>query len=295
MTSPSLLVRAKNVYKGAALARAERSLTRRVSRDPNSPLIGDAPVIVSLTTYGSRLLTVDQTIESIGRGSIRPTRLILWLDEASTFDEARARLSKLIARGLEVRLTENLGPHKKYFPALAELRSRSDLTLVTADDDVLYPHTWLQVLVKASQKDPAAVHCYRARQISVRDGSIAPYVGWKRRLALPTVRATPRTFATGVSGVLYPQRMIDALSEKGLAFVDVAPRADDVWLHAVAVENEVRVRQVGTLPRQFPLVKGSQQSSLTDENVGDGGNDRQIAATYSPLVLRRLIANSYSA
>ena len=47
-------------------------------------------------------------------------------------------LRRLERRGLEVRLTQNYGPHTKYYPSLADAIA-DGLPLVTADDDILYP------------------------------------------------------------------------------------------------------------------------------------------------------------
>ena len=81
-------------------------------------------------------------IESIAAGRTRPQRLILWLDDPLQYDHRPAALRRLEARGLEIRLTENWGSHKKYFPALS-IALGDDLAIATADDDTLYPRSWL--------------------------------------------------------------------------------------------------------------------------------------------------------
>ncbi len=75
--------------------------------------------MVSLTSYGTRIGRVAYAIESIAAGTARPRRLVLWLDDPTRFAARPAALRRLERRGLEVRLTENLGPHTKYFPSLA--------------------------------------------------------------------------------------------------------------------------------------------------------------------------------
>src|SRR5579859_5883370 len=80
--------------------------------DPNGP-------VVSLTTYGKRTSRVYLAIESIGRGRILPSRIILWLDEKPVFDDLPDSIKRLTKRGLEVRFCENFGPHKKYFPFIS--------------------------------------------------------------------------------------------------------------------------------------------------------------------------------
>ncbi|MEX5298612.1 hypothetical protein RCG67_07505 [Kocuria sp. CPCC 205292] len=47
------------------------------NRFATGPVTDDAPVVVSLTSYGDRIRTVHWVVEAIGRGSVRPQRLIL--------------------------------------------------------------------------------------------------------------------------------------------------------------------------------------------------------------------------
>jgi hypothetical protein len=281
---------ARTLGSKAALVR----LRRAGKSGAYDSLLGQCPVVVSLTTYGARVHDVHLAIESIGRGVVRPQRLVLWLDDASSFEDVKASLAPLVARGLEVRLTDNYGPHTKYFPMISEMDD-SALALVTADDDILYPHSWLRGLIRAHTRDPETVHCYRSHRVGVRDQRLAPYASWARNLGRRALRPSPRTFATGVSGVIYPQEMVRALRSRGTEFMGVTPKADDVWLHYVAVEAGIRVRQIGVLPRHFPLVPGSQGERLMDENNVGEGNDRQIAATYSASAIMKIVRDDYGA
>lgn len=267
-----------------APARARR--LERLNETSDRPVTGDAPVVVSLTTYGARFSTVHLTIESIAQGRRRPRRLVLWLDDQRLLDAPTPGLQRLVARGLEIRMARNDGPHTKYVPLLSDADLGAQDVVVTADDDVLYPRGWLAALESAARRDPGSVHCYRAYRVRTRtDGTLAPYRTWR-----PCLSAEPRfdSFATGVSGVAYPPRMIEALRAAGTRFRECAPHADDVWLHAVAVETGVRVRQLARQPRHFPVLPGSQESGLRNANVTGDGNDPQIRATYSADALRRL-------
>lgn len=251
-------------------------LLRLRNRFSTAPVLGDAPAMVSLTSYGTRIDTVAFTIESIAAGSLRPRRLVLWLDDPQRFAALPAALRRLERRGLEVRLTENLGPHTKYFPSL-ELALGEDLPLVTADDDIMYPAGWLAGLVAAGRDHPEVVNCYRASVVALRDGAIAPYVAWPR---CKDVTTSPAHFATGVSGVRYPRSMLTALSGRGTGFVDVCAKADDIWLHWVALQEGIGVRQVSPRAVHFPYLPGTQEDTLVAANVGQGQNDRYVAGLY---------------
>lgn len=265
---------------------ASRQLRRRIYRSKTN-LIGDHPVVVSLTSYGARVMDVSIAIESIGRGQVRPCRLILWIDDPAVLADVPPDLRKQQERGLEILPTEDYGPHKKYLPYVASIANHR-LPLVTADDDVIYPRGWLRELMTAFEQTPDAVVCYRANVVQLENGRIGPYASWPRcRTTSPSVRH----FATGVSGVMYPPAMLDELARRGRAFERTAPRADDVWLHWVALQMRRPVRQLSSRPRHFPFIPGSQTAGgLVLENVRASGNDEQIAALYTDddiAVLRR--------
>ena len=107
-----------------------------------APVVAHGGPVVSITTYGTRLNTVYLVLESIASGSVLPSRLILWVNDLEVFSAPPPPLQRLVRRGLEIRLTEDYGPHKKYYPYLASAAS-FDRPLVTADDDVFYSRWWL--------------------------------------------------------------------------------------------------------------------------------------------------------
>lgn len=199
------------------------------------PIVGDGAANVSLTSYGKRISTVWQTIETIGAGTVKPHRLILWLDDDDAFANPPAPLKRLQARGLEIRHCHDYGPHKKYFPYVNEIwPDEPERTLVTADDDVYYPSTWLAELLDAHRPDE--VTAFRARIRS--DG---PYCSWPM---CSTTDADETILATGVSGVAYPPELLCTLRARGDEFTTVCPFADDYWLHYAAVATGTPIRQV---------------------------------------------------
>jgi hypothetical protein len=272
--------------------RAKRTLAvgwgqglRFANRWRRASVLGPAPVAVSLTSHGTRIDDVALTVESIAAGSVRPGRLVLWLDDPDRFASLPASLLRLQRRGLEVRLTENYGPHTKYFPYVTSRQGPHTVPLVTADDDVLYPPWWLRTLLAEHRAMPEAVHCYRASVVRVDGDRIAPYDQWPR---CKDREANVARFATGVSGVIYPVRMLEELRDRGDAFRAVCPRADDIWLHWVALRTGTAVRQVSRHPVHFPVIRGSQEVTLVSGNVHAGGNDTQIRALYEPEDVSRL-------
>lgn len=242
--------------------------------------------IVSLTTHGQRIRTVHLAIESIANGSILPSQIILWLDNADAFKNRPRSLHRLEERGLEIRLTQNYGPHEKYYPFL-ESTDTFEMPLVTADDDVLYPKGWLSGLVNSFNRDCTVINCYRAHEIQLTDRTIAPYDNWG-----PCKSQKPSflNFAAGNSGCIYPPAFLRALKAAGKGFEQQCPTADDVWLHVNAIRAGFMIRQIRKRPLDFPSLPDTQDIGLCVSNVGMGQNDVQIKKTYSPTDIGALVS-----
>lgn len=254
------------------------------------PLVDPEGPVVSLTSYGARIRFVHLAIESIGRGSLRPSRLLLWLDDRDVVRRPPRSLRRLQRRGLEILLCDDFGPYKKSFP-FALTSTHHVAPLVTADDDWLVPAGWLETLVDTATRHPDTVLAHRAHEIRVEKGRIAPYATWTRADS-PTVSF--RHFGTGCMGQLLPPAVLDALREEGVRFPTFAPHADDVWIHRLAVSTGSGVRPVGLLlDDDFAPIRGAGRlggAGLFEENVAGGRNDRQIAAAYTPSELAAILA-----
>jgi len=258
-------------------------LTKANSHQKTS-VLGDGPV-VTLTTHGRRIHSVHLTIESIASGTLKPSRLILFVDEPQVMHTLPLALKRLCERGLEVQLSENFGPHTKYYPYVAGETSFAH-ALVTADDDILYPRYWLRALQRAHAAQPQLIHCFRAHlPLRSPDGTLAPYATW---IPCETRTAAPHLFATGVSGVIYPPSFLSYLKKAGTSFRSCCPKADDIWLHVMALRHSYAIHQITRLPRHFPTVPDTQSMGLVHTNATGGGNDAQISATYTPPDLQRL-------
>lgn len=245
----------------------------------------DGP-IVSMTTHGRRIRSAYVAIESIARGKRRPSRIVLWMDEGEKALPLPRSILRLKRRGLEVRFSTRRGPHNKYYAHLAETEEFTR-ALVTADDDVIYPAWWLQVLIDAHETSPERIHCFRAHRFTLNDRIPAPYSTWPE---CTSTTPSPLNFATGVSGVIYPMRFQVELKAAGDAFMACTPRADDVWLHAMAVRGGWTIQQIRRRAIHFEEVRANRHAALHEENVREGGNDEQIRKTYGEDDLRKLIS-----
>ncbi len=246
--------------------------------------------VVSLTTFELRWERVFYTLESIGSGRLKPSRIILWVTSSVLNMGIPEPLVRLQNRGLEIRTCEDFGPHKKYFPLVNYLESAE--AFVTCDDDVLYPIDWLERLVAAYKKQPDCVLAHCARKIQLgSDSTLAAYKQWPHTQSdIPDFS----NIAIGMGGVIYPPAMFSALRDAGNQFQSCCPRADDIWLKVISLRADIKVCQVSNLRLFLIEVPGSRESGLARSNVNSGGNDEQIKATFSEADRKKLVADYHS-
>lgn len=239
--------------------------------------------VVSLTSHGERLQTVFYTIESVRRGSVKPSRIILWLDneDKENVPETLLRLQKA---GLEIYFSENIGPHKKYYPFIRE-QEEFEKPLVTADDDKIYARNWLENLLNAYNSDPSVIHCYGTRRIRLMNTRFIPQKEWNE---CGSHTPSHLNYIMGASGVIYPPKFLDFLKDAGDEFLSKCPTADDIWLTANALRAGFKISQVEKKPKMFMTIPGSQKQSLHTVNVVHGGNHHQLVNTFTDEDMQKL-------
>jgi hypothetical protein len=260
-----------------------------INRVGRSPVTESSGPVISMTTYGKRSEKVYMAIESIARGDLLPSRLILWIDEEGLFNNLPATICRLQKRGLEVKLCNSYGPHTKYYPYV-ESEETFSTPLVTADDDMFYPKYWLRKLVEANLQYPENVNCFWGHVMAINDKGIGNFLHWKQ---CESIQPSFRHHAAGVTGVIYPPAFLEVLKRVGTAFEACCPKADDIWLHVQALRSGYKVRQiVPHLPYfLFRGIPGTQHTALCYDNVDGIGNDRQISATYNEADVQLLRAD----
>ena len=201
-------------------------------------------IVVSLTTYGRRIYDVHLVIESIMQQTLKPNKILLWLDEAEFENNSiPASLNRLMDRGLEILFCEDIKSYKKLIPTL---QNYPDDIIITVDDDVIYPIDLIDRLYHQHLKYPNDVICTHAHIISFsKDGELLPYEFWPDP---PTDRSrSAKSFLpVGIGGVLYPPNCLHDDVFKKEVFMSLSPMADDLWFKVMALRK-------GTTCRTIPI------------------------------------------
>lgn len=235
----------------------------------------DRKLIVSLTSYPARFESVQYAIRSILTQTVRPDRIILYLDDTVKPEQIPAELEALERVGLEIAFRPlTLKPHKKYYYAMKE---NPDALIVTVDDDQIYPPDLLEKLCEGHEQFPQCVIAARAHEITFcADGKIKSYNTWKmhsKKVGKPSMLLC----ATGVGGVLYPPHCMHGELLRCDLISTLSPSADDLWLKVMQVLQGTKVVVCDkTLWGRTFEVTDSQETALNYENVGNNQNDIQM-------------------
>ncbi|MEY0234620.1 hypothetical protein [Providencia manganoxydans] len=248
-------------------------------------------IIVSLTSYGKRIHDVYLVIESLALQTVKPKRVILWLDEDEfSIDTIPKTLKNQTSRGLEIKFCKNYKSYKKIIPTL-KLGLNVDSRIITIDDDIIYPHDFIENLIIDSNLYPNTVIGYRCHKITFNESTleIKKYPKWESC----TNNTTPamNIFPTGIGGVLYPKNCfpIECINEK--VFMTLAPNADDVWLKIMSSINNIKSKRIDlnyNFESKFIVLERNQDIGLY--NINCDSND--LNTEYIKKILNHYGYNS---
>ena len=201
--------------------------------------------------------------------SVRPDRVILWLAEADRHALPPV-VEELQRDGLEIRCCDDLLSFTKIIPTLS---SYPEADIVTADDDIYYWFDWLKELITAAEQFPGNVVAHRLHKMVFNEQGIRPYRDWPKEIRDQT--EDPHNFATGCLGVFYPAGCFDPEVLNRAAFMQLCPKADDVWLYWMVRRNGRFEIHSGSR-HELVTWSGSQEVCLWNQNRH--ANDPQIKA-----------------
>lgn len=235
-------------------------------------------VVVSLTSYGTRLNELQYTLFSLIDQTVKPEKIIVNLAQKD-FDSIPTKLKTFEKFGVSFVKTEDLKSYKKLIPTL---NTNPDKCIVTADDDLYYPRTWLEKLWIAHQKNPKNIICHLTAKIQYEENNLFPYVTWpyNKEATEPSLK---NLILSGCGTLFPPKSLYKDITEITL-FQKLSPAADDIWDYFMAYLNKTKIEQIPDSYinvkyvnpyREYGLEVGQ---TLTQINVGLGKNDEQFKA-----------------
>tara|TARA_R110002167_G_scaffold106341_3_gene272853 strand:+ start:374 stop:1252 length:879 start_codon:yes stop_codon:yes gene_type:complete len=234
-------------------------------------------LVVSLTSYKPRFVTLFPTILSLIQQQVSPNLIVLWVanEDYDYIPEEILNLQGIVNdKGTEFKIfkTDDTGPYKKIIPSIETF---NDHFIVTADDDIYYPSWWLKLLLREYNGINSEIICYLAHEITFNKTSnfINPYNLWVRnkRRNVDSLLGFP----VGAGGVLYPPSSLDDLVSCQNIFLKECAMADDIWLFWMARKKGSTTKKTKRffIPVCWP---DSQKVGLLTNNVQNNANDQKI-------------------
>lgn len=229
--------------------------------------------VISLTSYPARIGKLHLTIQSLLWQRDISAKIFLTLSRPefpNSMDSLPKKLICLYEKNETFEIIwvdENMKSYKKYFP-IGQLHPNH--SVITVDDDVIYPPTLVSTMLEASKQFPNTIIGTRASVVGIKGKELLPYANWKDA---ESGRAGHDVFLTGRGGILYPPKSLhyDVFNFK-LA-ENLAPDADDIWFKLMAFRAGTKNMRI-SLGSEFPSTFLSQRQSLFKKNVGQGANDQ---------------------
>jgi len=253
-----------------------------------------APVIVSMTSYGERVSKiVPAAVISLLRQSLRPQKILLWLDKSKWNDSnIPQELKRLRKYGLDIRYRKDVRSFTKLVYALEEF---PDLPIITADDDLYYSRNFVKELYDGHTAHPEEIITLNFRYPSFdAEGNPEPYRKWKEwHLHSEDKSLKPMLiFPVGFGGVLYPPGSLHPDASDSDLFLRLSPTADDVWFYVMGLLQGTSKRYIRDTRTSYGYLDLFRQihthDRLHDVNVLKSNNDLQLRQSleYYRLDLR---------
>lgn len=240
----------------------------------------DHQIIVSLTTFGTRLSQVYLTIESIMQQSKKANRIVLWLSKDIEGEILPQTLVNQMKRGLEIYYCDDIRSYKKLIPSLKKFPNDA---IITIDDDVIYHVLTLESLINSYIEDQSYIYFNRAHRAILNKGQFIPYNNWEWTIKKDD--PSELNLPTGVGGILYPPHIFNEEVFNEEVFMTDCKFADDVWFYAMTLYNNKRSRRSKAYMIDpnggFLENHTAQETTLTHINVNGGLNNKQLDAVFT--------------
>ena len=197
-------------------------------------------LIISLTSFPDRMYELKYTLYSLRKQSLKPDKILLWLAKEQfprLEEDISPELLGLINKwGIFIRWCDDIRSYKKIVYTLQDF---PEDIIVTADDDWYYSPEWLEILYK-SYVESGDIISHRSHKILIKDGKIQPFSKWINSISEESY--SYRNLLTSGSGALFPPHSLYKDTTDIEKIKKLAPKADDVWLWAMAVMNGSKIR-----------------------------------------------------
>ena len=261
-----------NIVKGQSVNSWQKKLEKTNNLFINDDLISIFPeylinslgrqkkLIVSLTSYKTRLKRLNLVLESIFNNTMKPSKIILTLYKKDLTFLTEYLHDLINNKIIELIVAEkDLKSHKKYFEVMKRYR---DYAIITIDDDIIYTNDLIESLYNSYLKYPNCIHARRVHKIMTQNNTVLPYNRWQKQY---TMELNPSfyLFATSGGGALFPPNILN-ISDDNVDEIYKCLTADDIYLKYLSRKKNIKIVWV---PNEFCIGKAQLKDKNTQRNA----------------------------
>ncbi|WP_289041329.1 glycosyl transferase [uncultured Zobellia sp.] len=261
-------------------------LSLKKFNESNSDYLNEktVPVIVSLTSIPTRLNTLHLVVKSILNQSKLPEKIVLWLNYDLKNDIPK-KLQALVSKRFEIKFSGLTSSHRKLIHSLDEYPNK---TIITIDDDLMYRKDLIELLYNEHLKSPKHIIANRTVNLSYDEsGNHKPFKEWKNSEKLNNKVMVP----IGAWGILYPPNSLYKDVVDPNRFMDLTPKADDLWFKAMALMQGTLSVEAALKPKDPIPIANTQKVSLKKINLGKDLNTKQWAKIEKEYNIKNIVLN----
>jgi len=196
----------------------------------------EIPIIVSLSSTRENYKELPITIYSLLNQTLKPDRIILWLDEDyEDLTYLPYEISQFIKNGLEIKFVKNKGLYTQtYYP----LKNFSDSIIVTANDSIYYQKNWLKNLYLSYIAHSSDIQVDKALMVDLNKS----FKKWN--FIRVKNCASFLHFPIGKYGVLYPPNCFKKEVLREDVYSKKIKDNCDLWYWVMALVHDKKIRVV---------------------------------------------------
>ena len=204
----------------------------------------ELPIIVSFCQANNDLTVLLTSIYSILNQSIKPDRIILWLNnETQDLNDLPYELTKLIKNGLEIRFVTEIN---KYTKTICPLQEFKNSIIVTIDSSMYYSKNWLRKLYLSYIAHPEDIQVHRAYKVNLTKNN---KIEFGKLIKEDSVGYSYLMEEKG--GILYPPNTFSLEVLRKDIYQKYLSQTDLIWLWTMAVLNDKKIRIVQNNIKNF--------------------------------------------
>ena len=240
-------------------------------------------IIVSLTSFPGRIQRVHCTIENLLTQTIKPDKLILWLNEKE-FPNKEKDLPESLLRlknfGLSIEWCEYMRSYQKLVPAMQKY---PDDIIITFDDDFYYTDDMIEDLLVSYLKAPEYIHANRTWRGEFKSNR---FVLSSTNKMFENTYSEPsfKNLLMGYGAVLYPPNSLSPIFKDKEIFMELIPTHDDVWLWAMSVLGRTKTKTVNGYNLSIVSVEDTQQVALRNINSRGNSEGMDTEDAYNKII-----------